>query len=41
VTPRSKSTKPANAAKKEDHALSFNFLYYIIQKYKISDIVDD
>ena len=26
--------------KKEEDALSFNFLYYIIQKYKISDIVD-
>lgn len=29
-----------SADKKEDDALSFNFLYYIIQKYKISDIVD-
>ncbi|HCR52790.1 MAG TPA: hypothetical protein DIW27_00140 [Cytophagales bacterium] len=28
------------AEKNEGDALSFNFLYYIIQKYKISDIVD-
>jgi hypothetical protein len=26
--------------KTEDDALSFNFLYYIIQKFKISDIVE-
>ncbi|MEQ9591090.1 MAG: hypothetical protein RLN86_00745 [Cyclobacteriaceae bacterium] len=26
--------------KKEGDAMSFNFLYYIIQRYKISDIVD-
>ncbi|NJN40991.1 MAG: hypothetical protein HC811_00795 [Flammeovirgaceae bacterium] len=25
---------------KEEDALSFNFLYYIIQKYKFSDIID-
>jgi hypothetical protein len=29
------------AAKPEDDALSFNFLYYIIQKFKISDIVEE
>ncbi len=29
------------AEKEEDDALSFNFLYYIIQKFKISDIVDN
>jgi hypothetical protein len=28
------------ATKQEDDALSFNFLYYIIQKFKISDIVE-
>jgi len=33
------SKKPTDEKKEED-ALSFNFLYYIIQKYKISDIVD-
>jgi len=27
-------------AKTEEDALSFNFLYYIIQKFKISDIVE-
>jgi len=36
---KAKGAKKA-ADKKEDDALSFNFLYYIIQKYKISDIVD-
>jgi hypothetical protein len=37
--------KSADQAKpfsnKEEDALSFNFLYYIIQKFKISDLVDD
>jgi flagellar motor protein MotB len=28
------------ASKNEEDALSFNFLYYIIQKFKASDIVD-
>ena len=32
--------KPATT-KEEDDALSFNFLYYIIQKFKISDLVDE
>lgn len=36
---KSKSEK-AHADKEEEDALSFNFLYYIIQKFKISDIVD-
>ncbi|MFM7857398.1 MAG: hypothetical protein ACKO96_37130 [Flammeovirgaceae bacterium] len=27
--------------KEEDDVLGFNFLYYIIQKFKISDIVDN
>lgn len=36
---KSKSDK-AHPDKEEDDALSFNFLYYIIQKFKISDIVD-
>ncbi len=35
---KSKSDK-ANPDKEEE-ALSFNFLYFIIQKFKISDIVD-
>lgn len=39
---RSKSgeTPKNSAVKPEDDALSFNFLYYIIQKFKISDIVE-
>lgn len=37
---KNKAVKKPTAEKKEDDALSFNFLYYIIQKYKISDIVD-
>jgi len=32
--------KPS-ANEKEEDPLSFNFLYFIIQKFKISDIVDD
>lgn len=40
TTSKSRTTKKTNADKKEGEALSFNFLYYIIQKYKISDIVD-
>lgn len=37
-----KSPEPTKttATKTEEDALSFNFLYYIIQKFKISDIVD-
>lgn len=38
-TARTKAIKKSDDKKSED-ALSFNFLYYIIQKYKISDIVD-
>jgi len=39
---KSKSPEPTKvpATKTEEDALSFNFLYYIIQKFKISDIVD-
>jgi hypothetical protein len=32
--------KPSNG-REEDDALSFNFLYYIIQKFKISDLIDN
>jgi hypothetical protein len=35
-TPR-ESQKP----KGEDDALGFNFLYYIIQKYKLSDLIEN
>ena len=34
------ATKPSSEKTEED-PLSFNFLYFIIQKFKISDIVDD
>ncbi len=37
---KAKTAKKPASDKKEEDALSFNFLYYIIQKYKISDIVD-
>lgn len=39
---KGKSSEPtkSNYSKTEEDALSFNFLYYIIQKFKISDIVD-
>lgn len=40
VSAKVKTTKKTSAEKKDDDALSFNFLYYIIQKYKASDIVD-
>ncbi len=35
-----KNSESTKASKTEEDALSFNFLYYIIQKFKISDIVD-
>jgi hypothetical protein len=38
--PKAKSDK-ANSENEEEDALSFNFLFYIIQKFKISDIVDE
>ena len=43
ATPSAKTTRPkSNPEKDEDEdALSFNFLYYIIQKFKYSDIVDN
>lgn len=37
---KSKSPDSKTPSKQEEDALSFNFLYYIIQKFKISDIVD-
>ena len=33
--------KDAKNEKDDDDALGFNFLYYIIQKFKIGDIVDN
>ena len=35
------AAKPSSSEKPEEDPLSFNFLYFIIQKFKISDIVDD
>lgn len=35
-TSKSSAGKPKN----EEDPLSFNFLYYIIQKFKVSDIID-
>jgi hypothetical protein len=35
------SGKPSSNDKTEEDPLSFNFIYFIIQKFKISDIVDD
>jgi hypothetical protein len=37
---KSDNAKPSANEKTEDDPLSFNFLYFIIQKFKISDIVD-
>ena len=34
------ATTPTSTTKEGDDALSFNFLFYIIQKYKFSDIID-
>lgn len=40
--PMQRAQKPADksAPKKDDSILTFNFLYYIIQKYKLQDIID-
>ncbi len=40
---KSKSAEHKTAASKDedDDALSFNFLYYIIEKFKISDLIDE
>ena len=42
VVPTMKSTKPDAGKSKEadDDALSFNFLYYMLQKFKLSDLID-
>ena len=37
--PSEADEKPATRAK-DDSILTFNFLYYIIQKYKLQDIID-
>lgn len=35
-----KPQKDAEKAQKEEDPLSFNFLYYIIEKFKLSDIIE-
>ena len=35
-----KSTEKQPAKPKDDSILTFNFLYYIIQKYKLQDVID-
>lgn len=38
--PAEKPADKQQAAKKDDSILTYNFLYYIIQKYKLQDIID-
>jgi len=38
--PSTENTRPEAKPSGDDSILSFNFLYYIIQKYKLQDIVD-
>ena len=41
VKPVSKVTKPSEKSQKNtEDPLSFNFLYYIIEKFKLSDIIE-
>jgi len=40
IKPPTENTKPETKQTADDSILSFNFLYYIIQKYKLQDIVD-
>lgn len=40
LTPIGRS-KAGNKPSDDDDALSFNFLYFIIQKFKITDLVDE
>jgi hypothetical protein len=40
VEPGAKPTDKQPAKSEDDSILTFNFLYYIIQKYKIQDIID-
>lgn len=35
-----KTEPSSNSTKPEEETLSFNFLYFIIQKFKVTDIVD-
>jgi hypothetical protein len=38
--PTEKNEKQGSSKTKDDSILTFNFLYYIIQKYKLQDIID-
>jgi hypothetical protein len=38
--PSEKRNEKQPAKQKDDSILTFNFLYYIIQKYKLQDIID-
>jgi hypothetical protein len=40
IKPATENVKPESKQPADDSILSFNFLYYIIQKYKLQDIVD-
>jgi len=40
-TARPEMPREGQKARGEEDALRFNFLYYIIQKYKISDIIEN
>jgi hypothetical protein len=40
-TTRPETPRDSQKPKGEDDALSFNFLYYIIQKYKLSDLIEN
>ena len=38
--PAEKASEKQSVKGKDDSVLTFNFLYYIIQKYKLQDIID-
>lgn len=40
-TTRPETTREGQKPRNEEDALSFNFLYYIIQKYKLSDLIEN
>lgn len=40
-TARPETPREGQKARGEEDALSFNFLYYIIQKYKLSDLIEN
>jgi hypothetical protein len=40
IKPASKRTDARGRTQEENSVLSFNFLYYLLERYKLSDIVD-